>query len=150
MQWYAQLFDFFADSVPEDNVIDSDAIALIICTVIDMNLKELLPRIKELYQKQYVAEGICGDYQSVEKDIKNPLKYPEKHDLLNMAERYEKITTTWAGYTEEDKDIDFDDYVDYDDIPEIEPIRTQPKIGRNEPCPCGSGKKYKKCCMNKT
>lgn len=23
------------------------------------------------------------------------------------------------------------------------------KIGRNEPCPCGSGKKYKKCCLNK-
>ncbi len=23
------------------------------------------------------------------------------------------------------------------------------KIGRNEPCPCGSGKKYKKCCMGK-
>jgi len=23
---------------------------------------------------------------------------------------------------------------------------TQPKVGRNEPCPCGSGKKYKKCC----
>ena len=22
-----------------------------------------------------------------------------------------------------------------------------PKIGRNEPCPCGSGKKYKKCCI---
>lgn len=24
--------------------------------------------------------------------------------------------------------------------------RTEPKIGRNEPCPCGSGKKYKRCC----
>jgi SEC-C motif-containing protein len=24
--------------------------------------------------------------------------------------------------------------------------RTAPKIGRNDPCPCGSGKKYKKCC----
>jgi preprotein translocase subunit SecA len=24
-------------------------------------------------------------------------------------------------------------------------VRTQPKVGRNEPCPCGSGKKYKKC-----
>ena len=24
--------------------------------------------------------------------------------------------------------------------------RETPKIGRNEPCPCGSGKKYKKCC----
>ena len=28
-----------------------------------------------------------------------------------------------------------------------EPIRrTEAKIGRNDPCPCGSGKKYKKCC----
>jgi len=27
-----------------------------------------------------------------------------------------------------------------------EPIRKQQKVGRNEPCPCGSGKKYKKCC----
>ena len=27
--------------------------------------------------------------------------------------------------------------------------RTTPKIGRNEKCPCGSGKKYKKCCIGK-
>ena len=27
-----------------------------------------------------------------------------------------------------------------------QPIRVEPKVGRNEPCPCGSGKKYKKCC----
>ena len=25
-------------------------------------------------------------------------------------------------------------------------VRTVPKVGRNEPCPCGSGKKYKHCC----
>ncbi len=25
-------------------------------------------------------------------------------------------------------------------------VRGSPKVGRNEPCPCGSGKKYKKCC----
>jgi len=25
--------------------------------------------------------------------------------------------------------------------------RDQPKVGRNDPCPCGSGKKYKKCCL---
>lgn len=30
------------------------------------------------------------------------------------------------------------------------PESPQPKIGRNEPCPCGSGKKYKKCCLNNT
>ena len=28
-------------------------------------------------------------------------------------------------------------------------VRTPPKIGRNDPCPCGSGLKYKKCCLNK-
>jgi preprotein translocase subunit SecA len=26
------------------------------------------------------------------------------------------------------------------------PIRTGPKVGRNDPCPCGSGKKFKQCC----
>ena len=28
-------------------------------------------------------------------------------------------------------------------------IRKEKKIGRNDPCPCGSGKKYKHCCMRK-
>ena len=27
-----------------------------------------------------------------------------------------------------------------------QPARAAPKIGRNDPCPCGSGKKSKKCC----
>ena len=29
------------------------------------------------------------------------------------------------------------------------PIRKEKKVGPNDPCPCGSGKKYKKCCMQK-
>ena len=28
-------------------------------------------------------------------------------------------------------------------------VRSGKKIGRNDPCPCGSGKKYKQCCMKK-
>ena len=28
-------------------------------------------------------------------------------------------------------------------------VRVEPKIGRNDKCPCGSGKKYKKCCYGK-
>ena len=36
-------------------------------------------------------------------------------------------------------------YVDGKINPQGEPRRVQ-KVGRNEPCPCGSGKKYKKCC----
>lgn len=39
--------------------------------------------------------------------------------------------------------------------PPVKMVQTQKvkpptkKVGRNEPCPCGSGKKYKKCCLNK-
>jgi len=28
----------------------------------------------------------------------------------------------------------------------VEPIKGSASPGRNDPCPCGSGKKYKKCC----
>jgi len=28
------------------------------------------------------------------------------------------------------------------------PVVAAPKVGRNEPCPCGSGKKYKQCCLH--
>ena len=34
-----------------------------------------------------------------------------------------------------------------DEAPVLQPVmRMMPKIGANDPCPCGSGKKYKKCC----
>jgi SEC-C motif-containing protein len=31
-------------------------------------------------------------------------------------------------------------------LPPPQAVRTAPKTGRNDPCPCGSGKKFKKCC----
>ncbi len=50
----------------------------------------------------------------------------------------------------ENEDDSLDDELEEDD--EIDPLepgvtyrRPSPKIGRNELCPCGSGKKYKKC-----
>ena len=51
-------------------------------------------------------------------------------------------------------DEDFEDDEDFDDdepqgegaIPFPGPIKKTTNIGRNDPCPCGSGKKYKKCC----
>ena len=33
-----------------------------------------------------------------------------------------------------------------DTMVKVEPVRASVKVGRNDPCPCGSGKKYKKCC----
>ena len=32
------------------------------------------------------------------------------------------------------------------EAPARKPVRAAPRVGRNDPCPCGSGKKYKKCC----
>ncbi len=43
---------------------------------------------------------------------------------------------------EDDEEL-FDDAA-YEPVPFV---RESPKVGRNDPCPCGSGKKYKKCCM---
>jgi preprotein translocase subunit SecA len=36
-----------------------------------------------------------------------------------------------------------------DEAKPVTVMRHQPKVGRNDPCPCGSGKKYKKCCLLK-
>ncbi len=38
-------------------------------------------------------------------------------------------------------------YIDAESDEEMQvPVVNEQKIGRNDPCPCGSGKKYKKCC----
>lgn len=43
---------------------------------------------------------------------------------------------------------DFSKY--HDDTPYfVETLHVTKLPGRNEPCPCGSGKKFKKCCINK-
>ncbi|MGQ0752307.1 MAG: SEC-C metal-binding domain-containing protein [Betaproteobacteria bacterium] len=56
-----------------------------------------------------------------------------------IAQRQER----WAKEDAEDSDED-----ESDDVP-APYVREAPRIGRNEPCPCGSGKKYKKCCLLK-
>ena len=36
-----------------------------------------------------------------------------------------------------------------ENAPPVKPVlRSEPRVGRNDPCPCGSGKKYKKCCLH--
>jgi preprotein translocase subunit SecA len=37
--------------------------------------------------------------------------------------------------------------MDEGEAPKKQPVRRVDKIGRNDPCPCGSGKKYKNCCL---
>jgi SEC-C motif-containing protein len=66
-------------------------------------------------------------------------------------ESFSENTVTFMAYYKEDKDIFVmkersffvreDEKIRYDSGEMIETV-----IGRNETCPCGSGKKYKKCC----
>src|SRR5262249_55029428 len=49
----------------------------------------------------------------------------------------------------DDDELGFDDESD-DDLDLVRPmVHGDPKVGRNDPCPCGSEKKFKKCCMNR-
>lgn len=57
---------------------------------------------------------------------------------------------TTADPNEAAPEVKYDFYFDPAQVPKTRPIeRAMPKAGRNDPCPCGSGKKYKKCCYGK-
>jgi hypothetical protein len=79
-------------------------------------------------------------------------EFSEEFSKLGDAQRF-IIKDTLKNYynhnnTDDYDDDDFEDDDDDDFYPDrhLEPEIRKPKIGRNEPCPCGSGKKYKKCC----
>ena len=62
-------------------------------------------------------------------------KYAVEGKLLGHHERatFDKIDGVWY-------------YTDGEMIKRKPVVRDTPKVGRNEPCTCGSGKKFKKCC----
>ncbi len=68
----------------------------------------------------------------------NPWKFYDPDEIRRRQERWLK----------EDGDVEFDTYRHEPREPQHTYVREQAKIGRNDPCPCGSGRKYKKCCMN--
>jgi hypothetical protein len=62
-----------------------------------------------------------------------------------IAERQQR----WALEVNSEKDDEFEEGdLPFDELP-LTYIRQMPKVGRNDLCPCGSGRKYKKCCLLK-
>ncbi len=57
-------------------------------------------------------------------------------------------TSWWSAFEEHSSNDALDEYEDDDSqaTEPLQPYRAPLKVGRNEPCPCGSGKKFKKCC----
>jgi preprotein translocase subunit SecA len=63
--------------------------------------------------------------------------------MSKMRQRHDQFTSSSSAgpeYMNQENE-----YHDPSEPVKQEPIRVEPKIGRNDPCPCGSGKKFKAC-----
>ena len=120
--------------------------SLVICSEA-MRFSELLPDIRQAYQ-----EGLATNRFAALKDVEvNILKEYDDLRSLNYDRHYITDTITelkgWAAFREEPQHTPYVPYDDNDWFQLQVPVHQQgPKTGRNDPCPCGSGKKFKKCC----
>ncbi len=77
---------------------------------------------------------------------KNPavVQVKTKKRMTEVAKVFEKNNWKYQIEVTSDKPEDISDLELLLNWPE--PAHAEKKAGRNEPCPCGSGQKYKKCC----
>jgi hypothetical protein len=109
--------------------------------------RKLLENLAALQKGGYPVFGL--------QDIKVAYAGPDKPSWLqfdNPWEFYspEKIEERQKRWEDEDRKREQKALSHDDDLymPDAPYMRDTPKTGRNDPCPCGSGKKYKKCCLN--
>jgi hypothetical protein len=113
---------------------DDEALAgIVVAALMEIKAVEVIGTIRQAFAEERVSWSICGDLEDVE---------------LGLGLRTERDTPRprYNGF-DVVKDKNDNAFAD-DDRPVVQQvIRTEPKVGRNDPCPCGSGKKYKKCCL---
>ncbi len=146
IKWYKDIFTHFLNSKIEDNIIDSDLIAFMTCSVIDFKGIELLPEIEMLYNMGCATHSVAGDIDEVKNSFEEA-NLNESEEILPIIKRYEKFVRNWY----DSNDSGNENVMPKNQITNFEPNKLneqEKKVGRNEPCPCGSGKKYKKCCLN--
>ena len=69
----------------------------------------------------------------------------QRTDMSKLRQRKEEFAGSTSGSDSPEYLSQDNDYIDPSQPIKREPIKADPKIGRNDPCPCGSGKKYKNC-----
>jgi hypothetical protein len=153
INWYNHIFETYAKSEIKDNIIDSEMLGLVMTEIMDAQLKELIPSAEKLFDKNYVGVGVCGNFDEFVSETSGRNKSGNYiKTQQNIYEQYQEIKS-WSDNSEDEWIEDYDDYYDDEDMPyyppSSQPIINEIKVGRNDPCPCGSGKKYKKCCLNK-
>ena len=171
---YEDLFRFVLDNPEDDRIIDTELISFWVWDCTDLKTTELTELIKELYRNQLVLGTICGTKDEVIREINSGMSSQEVMQAENLFDVYHSLNPEIEaelskGMTEfyknmmdertsddmfsgvgapidELPDGDFISPNEHDDMvfPEKDPYS---KVGRNDPCPCGSGKKFKKCCM---
>ncbi len=156
VDWYKRVFEFWIANQENDDIIDNELIAFFISDITNIQLKELKPEIKLLFNLDLVAKGISGGLEDCMKDIDGLSTLDRKNKIFSsITERYTDYSITWFNNSDEDEyDYYYEDDEDddtrkeiYEEAKKIVSLRDyKPKVGRNEPCPCGSGKKYKRCC----
>ena len=126
----------------------------LVCAVADLPAPELLEDVRRAYAEGLV-DTMVADLEGIERDVTDPEK--RRRDQQHLITDAIAEMEWWASFHPEDSPprrmrrnaaplpmpspaAPEPDY----DAPE--PFVREPKIGRNDPCPCGSGKKYKKCC----
>ncbi len=96
--------------------------------------------IKSLYEKDFIDFSINGDYEELFEIIED-----EKKCLTVFDINYEFIEY-------ENKPQNDFDYKIIEELSQyaksLKPAISEKKVNRNDACPCGSGKKCKKCCLN--
>jgi hypothetical protein len=113
-------------------------LALLVC---DLRAASLLPLVREAY----AARGVDAEELSLD-EVEQSCAAPAetfREDLIAPHRCVEDAAQrmSWQARFH-------DDFEDDPPSPAPEPyVRLEPRIGRNDPCPCGSGRKYKKCCL---
>ncbi len=151
---YTDLLSFMNESSLEDDVVDSDLIAAFAVNLLMLGDKSFYPILKQLYDKKWLPEYLVGSYEEfINESYDDSVFY--KKEVTTIKEYYQAmLDLEWEIFQEMSDELSDDEFDDDDDLDDgywtkdyTSPIVKPPKVGRNDPCPCGSGKKYKKCCM---
>ncbi|MDZ4251883.1 MAG: DUF1186 domain-containing protein [Sulfuritalea sp.] len=112
----------------------------VISVATDIGAQEMLESIRGWFADDLADPSIIG-LANVERKIKRSWE-DCRDEALGRGNGYvtsvKKEIGWWAGLAE-------DKPAKAKPAPVVVPVRQGVKIGRNDPCPCGSGKKYKKC-----
>ena len=128
----------------EDDEIYTDLVNLII----DTHLFELMDLVRNLYQKNLIDTFDIGGYDNFVDYI---FKYQERDKVHKINNVIDEMSWWYCFQQNEKKEKEEDNRFEDAIMKEINKSHQaiSNKVGRNEPCPCGSGKKYKNCCINK-